>query len=884
MSNSDVTDAEQMNTLTGATGDSIKVEPQEVNFFQDIHSVGFSANQEHKSPSKFTGVGIHSSEPYMEWTNNSLHGETGLVNFQKIDSNWTTPLIDLTFPDGFTKNMTESELAKGFIGDGSINFTNTNLYSNIGWDSNTVSFNGPTTNDITTNTFNPSSPYAPAGDVTEWENPKTYYDSIHTINSISDTIFGPVDFFDGKSNHPDSIQGSTYAISGFDSNYNPGLFGGWSAEEPYGDSKLLTMWEQNESGKPIKTSFHTGYLGTSDNSTIEFPGPVGGFLFNQHEVSFPGGYSVEDTLGSSNLLGRSTNTHIVTGYGESDSFEGILTFNSTNLFIPNKIKIQSGVDDINPSKGSNKGGQESIQFKTLYTNENRATGNKYLGPPQDGSDINALDNFDIKSQLHQDGTRDMTIGGGAVLALSTAGLGNIPGFFGGNGNEPYIVRDIGKEDNPSSYFPLTTLMRDASRISKFLGSNKGVQFIINQELLGTFQQYRPYYDPASTILNSALPSEGLGVPMFNYPRDFGIIGSIIDLVNTANTYTEWLDTRVTGFDTTSIKDGFNINKTFAEREVARKPLAFQALDLLEVAATDLVNSVVDGLIPGAGSGGSVTDVAGIDKKSKIDSVNNVNTSISPKTANTGTSPYKGDFMTLMQFGDKETDTKHKGPLSEAHPSDSTKVESSQNGMPFYFQDLRDNAYVFFRAYIGGLSDTVSPSWSSTNYIGRSEPVYTYTNSEREVAFNLQLFANTKDELNMIYVKINKLTSMVYPEYKKAESVQFEGIDSPIEVGSIGGKLRMKPPLTKFRLGELFGSSNNEMTGFIKSLSYTFPDESPWEIKSGHRVPKHVTVDITYQVIHSSVPSLDFARTIDAGGTPTENKTFYGINNTLGVEP
>ena len=46
-------------------------------------------------------------------------------------------------------------------------------------------------------------------------------------------------------------------------------------------------------------------------------------------------------------------------------------------------------------------------------------------------------------------------------------------------------------------------------------------------------------------------------------------------------------------------------------------------------------------------------------------------------------------------------------------------------MPFYFKDMRDGAFLFFRAYIEGLSENISPSYNSTQYIGRSEPVYTY---------------------------------------------------------------------------------------------------------------------------------------------------------------
>ena len=87
---------------------------------------------------------------------------------------------------------------------------------------------------------------------------------------------------------------------------------------------------------------------------------------------------------------------------------------------------------------------------------------------------------------------------------------------------------------------------------------------------------------------------------------------------------------------------------------------------------------------------------------------------------------------------------------------------------------------------------------------------------------------------------------------------------------------MRPPITKFRLGELYGAGpyrNKEVTGFIKSLSYNFPDESPWETRRGYRVPKYIDVELGYQVIHDEVPSLAFAKVADGG----EQQSFYGIN-------
>ena len=170
------------------------------------------------------------------------------------------------------------------------------------------------------------------------------------------------------------------------------------------------------------------------------------------------------------------------------------------------------------------------------------------------------------------------------------------------------------------------------------------------------------------------------------------------------------------------------------------------------------------------------------------------------------------------------------------------VESQNEGMPFYFKDMRDNNYVFFRAYLEGLTENISPSYNSTQYIGRSEPVYTYSMSEREITMTLKLFAQTKDELKSIYAKMNKLTSMCYPEYFEDEGVNYGN--------------RMKAPLTKLRIGELFGERDSELQGYIKSLNYSVENTSPYETETGKRVPKFLIANIGYQVIHSTVPNLE----------------------------
>tara|TARA_B100000287_G_C20674716_1_gene794762 strand:- start:3817 stop:6369 length:2553 start_codon:yes stop_codon:yes gene_type:complete len=197
-------------------------------------------------------------------------------------------------------------------------------------------------------------------------------------------------------------------------------------------------------------------------------------------------------------------------------------------------------------------------------------------------------------------------------------------------------------------------------------------------------------------------------------------------------------------------------------------------------------------------------------------------------------PPRGDFLTLTPMNEGSVQM-------AAYPETFHDLESDL--LPFYIKDMRDNSFIFFRAYIEGLTENVSADWNEETFVGRSESVFTYTKANRDISFSLKVYAHTQEELDMIYRKINRLTSLCYPDYQ-TDNINFMG------------KMRPKPPITKLRLGELYGKANKELGGFIKSLTYSFPENSTWETQRGKRVPKHAIISITYQVIHDRTPNMD----------------------------
>ncbi len=187
------------------------------------------------------------------------------------------------------------------------------------------------------------------------------------------------------------------------------------------------------------------------------------------------------------------------------------------------------------------------------------------------------------------------------------------------------------------------------------------------------------------------------------------------------------------------------------------------------------------------------------------------------------------------------------------------VESPQHGMPFYFKDLRDNKFVVLRAYlVGGITDDYSPNWNTEEYLGRSEPVYIYQNTVRNLNFTLRCFALSAGELDRMYGKLEKLSGMAYPEYR--------------EDGDLFGKVRMRPPLVRMRLGELYGTSKTVGTlGFFNSLNVSFPENTVWEHREGARVPKYFDISMNYTVISEGVPEMDSKRYGISTGTDLSYK-------------
>ncbi len=138
-------------------------------------------------------------------------------------------------------------------------------------------------------------------------------------------------------------------------------------------------------------------------------------------------------------------------------------------------------------------------------------------------------------------------------------------------------------------------------------------------------------------------------------------------------------------------------------------------------------------------------------------------------------------------------------------------------MPFYFHDLRTNEIISFHAFLNDLSDGFSTDYSSMSGYGRADDVMIYNKTSRNISLNFTVAATSTEDLDIMYFNINKLVSMMYPQYSRGRTVvhgtgraasKFVQPFSQIPTASPMIRLRfgdiLKSNYSKFNIARLFG--------------------------------------------------------------------------------
>ena len=168
---------------------------------------------------------------------------------------------------------------------------------------------------------------------------------------------------------------------------------------------------------------------------------------------------------------------------------------------------------------------------------------------------------------------------------------------------------------------------------------------------------------------------------------------------------------------------------------------------------------------------------------------------------------KMEKQNLVKYGE--------GDVSEIYGDDHIR---------FQFFDLNNQKSIVFPAILSGISDAVTPEYSSEKYIGRPDKVHTYIGADREISFNFNVAATSKQDLIVLWEKMNYLMGLCYPNWKK-----------------ISNSNRMEAPFITLTIGDMY----DKMPGFLQSLSFSVNDQSTWDIDEGYQLPKVMDVECTF---------------------------------------
>lgn len=158
----------------------------------------------------------------------------------------------------------------------------------------------------------------------------------------------------------------------------------------------------------------------------------------------------------------------------------------------------------------------------------------------------------------------------------------------------------------------------------------------------------------------------------------------------------------------------------------------------------------------------------------------------------------------IEISKREYDTK----LKQINKDQARILESTLSAeyVPFYFRDLRTNEMIGFHAFLKSLTDNYTPGYDSQEFFGRGEPVHTFKGSTtRDINLSFVIAAMSPEDFKAMWYKINKLTTLVYPQYSQGRQISYDDtkITQPFS------QVISASPMIRLRIGDVMQSNYNE---------------------------------------------------------------------------
>jgi len=235
---------------------------------------------------------------------------------------------------------------------------------------------------------------------------------------------------------------------------------------------------------------------------------------------------------------------------------------------------------------------------------------------------------------------------------------------------------------------------------------------------------------------------------------------------------------------------------------------------------------------------SISDIANIDQEAKL---------IEYRAKAYGKHKKLGNPAAKVIVGNKKLSRAFKGPIkggkksrnvNRANMTPYGKEGKNTDLIPLRFYDVVNKKHITFSALLSGITDTIAPDYATERYLGRPDSVYVYQGVSRAIGFTFDVYPTTRQELPVLWEKMNYLVGMCYPNW----------VDAPRPKSGYY-PLTMISPICRLTIGDMY----RDTPGYLSSVTLTVQDGSTWEIEKNLELPHHIQVAVEFQYIGKYLP-------------------------------
>jgi len=171
-------------------------------------------------------------------------------------------------------------------------------------------------------------------------------------------------------------------------------------------------------------------------------------------------------------------------------------------------------------------------------------------------------------------------------------------------------------------------------------------------------------------------------------------------------------------------------------------------------------------------------------------------------------------------------------------------KDSSDIIKFAFECIDNNNPAFsvaliFRAFLEGqISDSNTAEYNTFKYLGRGETFRTYQGFDRSISFTFKVLAQSRQEMQPLYKKVNQLISQVYPDYSPEYNL-------------------MRGNVVRLTIGDYL----YRVPGFLDNVNVTIDNSNtPWEILLNEyadddvrQLPHMLTIQCSFKPIMDILP-------------------------------